>query len=258
MLHALLSLGIWTVTACLTVLLWVGSLCTVILTGWWDPHRRITHYWARAWSWAMVQMNPFWQLTVHDEAHLNRTRPYIFVSNHQSFADVVLLPFIKVPYKCFAKSSLFRLPFFGWSLALHRHIRLRRDSLHSMHDAMEEARQWLQRGMSVAFFVEGTRSRTGALTPFKSGAFKLAIQTGTPIVPLVMQGTRDALPCGTWIFRHRVHGYLTLLPPIGAISCDVDTLKSRAFAAMQHTIGRRMATSDYSTAGLFAGRVVTK
>ncbi len=238
MKHRLISLAVWIAAGILTILLWVGSLGTVVCTGLWDPDRRIAHRWAIWWAWAMVKMNPFWKLTVHGRAHLDPARPYIFVSNHQSLADVVVLPHMGLPYKCLSKSNLFRVPFFGWSLSLHRHIKLRQGSVQGIRRAMEDARGWLRRGMSVVFFAEGTRSRTGHLGAFTGGAFKLAIQTGIPIVPLVMIGTREALPRGTWVFRHRIDGWLVILPPIETTSyrvTDAEALKQRVFRAIEQT-----------------------
>jgi 1-acyl-sn-glycerol-3-phosphate acyltransferase len=63
----------------------------------------------------------------------------------------------------------------------------------------------------------------------------LAVQTGTPIVPLAISGTRDALPRGSWRFQHRVHGTLTILPPIqtsGLSLAAVDQVKQHAFEAI--------------------------
>lgn len=236
MKYRLISIGIWAGVIVLTVLLWIFSVLSVLLTGLWDPDRRFTHRFAVYWGWAMVRMNPLWNLEVIGREHLKPARSYVVVSNHQSFADVVVLPFIGVPYKCFAKSPLFRVPFFGWSLGLHRHINLRRGSAHGIHQAMEEARRYISRGMPVVFFAEGTRSRTGKLAPFKGGAFRLAIETKTPILPLVITGTREALPRGTWVFRHRVDGAVNILPPIDAASygmADSEILKKRVFHEME-------------------------
>lgn len=233
-----ISLVIWIAIGFLTFLLWMGSLATVALTGLWDPDRRLTHRWAVWWARAVVRVNPFWELTVEGREHLDSAQAYIFVSNHQSIADVVLLPYLGLPYKCVARSGLFHIPFFGWSLGLHRHIKLRRGSGRGILRAMEEARRWLGRGMSVAFFSEGTRSRTGALGVFQNGAFKLALRTGVPIVPVVINGTRDALPRGAWEFRHRVRGRMTILPPIETVSCreqGSEALKQRVFRAIEQT-----------------------
>lgn len=236
MKHAALSLVIWFAVALLTVLVWMASFVAVLLFGLWDRDRIVPHACVISWARALVRLNPYWRLSIDDQAGLKPGQPYVFVANHQSFADVVVLPHVGVPYKCFSKAELFRIPFLGWTLSLCRHIRLRRGSVRGIHRAMDEARRWVHRGMPVAFFVEGTRSRTGKLAPFKSGAFKLAIETQTPVVPLVITGTREALPHGTWKFRHKVSGRLTILPPIDAAAYNAaqcEALKDRAFDAIE-------------------------
>jgi len=246
MKEKIISIGIWCAAAVLTILLWVLSLLGVILTGLWDADRRFVHQFARGWSWALVKMNPFWHLTVEGRELLDPRRHYVFVSNHQSIADIALLPFVGIPYKCFAKAELFKVPFFGWSLSLHRHIKLARGSIQGIRRAMEDARYWIGRQMSVGFFAEGTRNRTGSLGEFKSGAFKLAIQTKTAIVPLVMVGTRDTIPKGDWIFRHSVHGFLKILPPIDTSALgmeDVECLKQQVFSSIQKILTKTESMS---------------
>jgi len=227
-----LSFFIWVGVGVLTFFLWAFSFLSVFIFGLWDRDGRVTHFVARAWSWAMVKMNPFWNLKVEGLENLEKDHHYVFVSNHQSMADIVILPFIQVPYKCFSKASLFNIPCLGWSLSLHQHIKLFRESLRGIARAMQEAKQWIKKRMSVVFFVEGTRSRTGSLGSFKGGAFKLAIQTKTPIIPLVMVGTRDAIPRGSWLFKQRVEGKLVILPAIETASYslrDSEEIKKRVF-----------------------------
>ncbi len=101
--------------------------------------------------------------------------------------------------------------------------------------------------MSVVFFVEGTRSRTGSLGEFKGGAFKLAIQTKTPIIPLVMIGTRDAIPRGSWLFRKKVKGKLLVLPAIETSSYslkDSELVKQRVFDSINKELNARNIDSD--------------
>ena len=68
--------------------------------------------------------------------------------------------------------------------------------------------------MSVLFFPEGTRGVADEMNEFQSGAFKLAIKEKKPILPIVIRGTRDAIPKGSWVFKAKVSGALQVLPPI--------------------------------------------
>lgn len=239
MMNAFVSIFTWIGAGVLVIILWLGSIITVMLTGWLDPDRRITHWWSVWWAKSTVAINPLWELNVHKHAVLDPRRAYILVANHQSIADIVLLPHIEIPYKCVSKSALFDIPFFGWSLSLHRHIKLRRGSMHGIKQAMIEAENWLHRGMSVAFFVEGTRSHTGSLGVFKNGAFKLAVETQIPIVPIAMVGTRNAIPRGSWVFKHKVKGHLVVHAPIETSRYDisqVNLLKERVFSVIENTV----------------------
>lgn len=235
MKNILLSFAIWAAIALLLVAVWVASVVSVFLFGWWDRDRRIVHECVKLWAQAVVALNPYWQLSVDDRANLSPRWPYVFVANHQSLADVVVLPHIRFAYKCFSKESLFRIPFLGWTLSLSRHIPLKRGSVSSTRRAMQQARRWLARRMPVVFFAEGTRSLTGELQPFKAGAFRLAIETGTQVVPLAITGTREALPRGCWWFRSQARGRLTILPPIETNNlspADAEGLARQAFEAI--------------------------
>lgn len=231
----LISVAVWAGIACLLVLVWVASVLSVLLFGLWDRDRRIVHACVKCWARAVIALNPYWELTVDDRARLDPHQAYVFVANHQSLADVVVLPHLELPYKCLSKAGLFRIPFLGWTLSLSRHIPLARGTVGGTRRAMAQARRWLERRMPVAFFVEGTRSRTGTLQAFKPGAFHLAVATGTPVVPLAISGTREALARGSWIFRTKVRGRLTILPPIptrGLGRADVARIMQQAFDAI--------------------------
>jgi 1-acyl-sn-glycerol-3-phosphate acyltransferase len=76
------------------------------------------------------------------------------------------------------------------------------------------ARDYLRKNCSVIFFPEGTRSRDGSVGSFNEGAFRLAIKEQVPILPLVVEGTRDALPRDNWRFGPVSVIRLGILPPI--------------------------------------------
>ena len=63
---------------------------------------------------------------------------------------------------------------------------------------LDECGQWLESGVSVGIFPEGTRSRDGRLGSFKPGAFRVALTHGVRVLPLVIDGSREALPRGSW------------------------------------------------------------
>src|SRR5690606_8565255 len=102
--------------------------------------------------------------------------------NHESNADPFLISFLPWEMKWLAKASLFRVPVVGWCFRLAGDIPVHRGDAGSARTAMARCRGWIERGVPVMIFPEGTRSRTEELLPFKDGAFRLAVETGASIL----------------------------------------------------------------------------
>ncbi len=162
----------------------------------------------------MTALNPYWDVKVEGRDNIDHKKTYVVVSNHQSLADIVLMYKTKMQFKWVAKESLFKIPVLGWNMLLAKHIRLRRNEFSSIRKVYKEASGWLQSGISVVFFPEGTRNSDLAVREFQSGAFKLAIKEKIPILPILIQGTRDAIPKGSWRFTTRISCLIKVLPPI--------------------------------------------
>jgi lysophosphatidate acyltransferase len=134
-----------------------------------------------------------------DDPHnyLNTTRPAVFVGNHQTELDVLMLGWI-FPKFCSvaAKSSLKKVPFLGWFMSLSGTVFIDRANPNSSRSAMAGAAdEMISNRQSVYMFPEGTRSysKEPMLLPFKKGAFHLAVQAGVPIVPVVVANYSDVL-----------------------------------------------------------------
>jgi 1-acyl-sn-glycerol-3-phosphate acyltransferase len=135
------------------------------------------------------------------------------VANHQSMLDILLISRVPREMKWVAKESLFRIPWMGWMFVLSGDIPVRRGDADSASSALRKAKEYLARGMSVMLFPEGTRSRDGALGTFKSGAFRLAIDAGVPVLPIVVEGTAAGYPKGSpWVRPCR--GTARILEPV--------------------------------------------
>merc|ERR1712169_64276 len=133
------------------------------------------------------------------------TRPAVFIGNHQTELDVLMLGAMFPKYcSVTAKSSLKKTPFLGWFMALSGSIFIDRanstNARHAMAGASEEITRERQ---SVYMFPEGTRSyaKEPMLLPFKKGAFHLAVQAGVPIVPVVVANYSDVLFVPGWKFK---------------------------------------------------------
>ncbi len=167
-------------------------------------------FWACLYLWVM----PAWSLTVSGRERIRRRGQYIIVSNHQSQLDILVAFSLFFPFKWVSKAEVFRLPFIGWNMHLNRYIQLKRGDKGSVQQMMRACRQALADGCSLYLFPEGTRSHTGELKPFKPGAFILAQQAQVPILPVVIDGTRAALPKYSLNFHGRHHIRMKVLDAI--------------------------------------------
>ena len=126
-------------------------------------------------------------------------RSCIFMSNHVSNLDApVLLPVIPGMTSVFLKKELMKIPLLGVAMRMGKYVPVSRG--HSREEAQKSvaaAADALQSGLHITVFPEGTRSPDGRLLPFKKGAFFLAAETGAPMVPVVIRGTREMMPKGT-------------------------------------------------------------
>jgi 1-acyl-sn-glycerol-3-phosphate acyltransferase len=126
--------------------------------------------------------------------------PFVVVANHQSMLDILLLSRLPREMKWVAKEALFRIPWVGLMLRMSGDIPIRRGDPESGGQALAVAKAYLERGMNVMLFPEGTRSAGGKLLPFKSGAFRLAIEARVPVLPVAVNGTAQGMPKGgPWV-----------------------------------------------------------
>ena len=213
-MQIIISIMIWIASTLLTALLFFADLFFTIILFPFDKQRKIPHAQCFWWANALIGLNPYWKLKVRGLENIDPKKTYVMVANHQSLGDIVLIYKIHAQFKWVAKESLYKLPFLGGTLFLCKHIMLRRGEFGSIKKVYREAAAWLRKGMSVLFFPEGTRSETEEMRQFQSGAFKLAIRERKPILPIAISGTRDAIPKGSWIFKTKVSGTLTVLPAI--------------------------------------------
>jgi len=131
------------------------------------------------------------------ENYLGSTRPAVFIGNHQTELDVLMLGCIFPKYcSVTAKSSLKKTPVLGWFMRLSRTVFIDRANPINARSAMAGAADEIQNNkQSVYMFPEGTRSysKEPMLLPFKKGAFHLAVQAGAPIVPVVVANYSNVL-----------------------------------------------------------------
>jgi len=150
------------------------------------------------------------KLEISGLENLDKSKTYVFVSNHSSQYDIVVLQ-KTIPNRMamIFKKELAKIPFFGWQLAMGPYVMIDRENYEKALKSIDEAKVKMQKqNISIVVFAEGTRSKTGEIQPFKRGAFRLATQVGYPIVPTTIVGSNKIMPKGTFKIRKgtiRVH-----------------------------------------------------
>jgi len=186
-----------------------------------DPGRYAVGRWFRRAAVAVVKLNPLWRFRTVGVKILDPRRPYVAVANHESFADIFLISHLPWEMKWLSKDAIFRIPLMGWMMRMAGDIAVSRGDVRSRMQALEECRDRLMKHVSVMIMPEGTRSSSGQLGPFRDGAFRLAVETGCPILPIAVAGTRDAIAKGSWVMN-RARAVARVLPPVETIGLTLD------------------------------------
>jgi len=179
-----------------------------------DRRLVLLHQFTCFWGSIYTFVNPLWPVTVRGREKIDPRETYVMVANHLSLLDILVLFRIFRHFKWVSKIENFKIPCIGWNMYLNRYIPLRRGNRDSIVQMMEACAKTLAEGNSVMMFPEGTRSRNGVLQPFKTGAFELALRSNRPLLPIVVEGTSDALPKSGFVLRGRHPIRVTVLDPI--------------------------------------------
>lgn len=158
--------------------------------------------------------------------HLDENRSYVFVSNHRSYLDTAtLFCYSGKRVGIVAKKELLKAPVLGQGMNFVNIIAIDRTNAERARRSMEKARQVMENGYSFGVFAEGTRAMPGELLPFKKGAFHLALQTDTAIIPVAIKNTDWMMGKKTGLaYSGTIE--MVLLPPIETadLSAEKDLL----------------------------------
>lgn len=168
--------------------------------------------------------------------HFQKGQSYVVVGNHNSFVDV-LVTTAGVPgvNKTLAKAEMGKIPLFGIMYRIGG-IMVDRKSDESRKHSVMEMKKALRLGMNVTLYPEGTRNKTDyPLKSFYDGAFALAIDTQSPLVPSLLFHTRKILPAGKGFYAmpHPIeHHFLPPISTTGMNRRDISALKEKVFTLM--------------------------
>jgi 1-acyl-sn-glycerol-3-phosphate acyltransferase len=223
------SIWSWLVLAA-CIVIWLPLMgITRLVTAKSDPGR----YWVgllfRKIAVTMATLNPLWKFRISGTMPADPRRPYLVVSNHESFVDILLISHLPWEMKWLSKAELFRIPLLGWLMQLAGDVPVDRGNPRSAAEAMVRCKEILKQKVSVMIFPEGTRSETDEMLPFKDGAFRLAIDAKVAILPLAVSGAATALRKHDWRLGRSV-AEVRVLEPVetdGLTRADIGALRDR-------------------------------
>jgi 1-acyl-sn-glycerol-3-phosphate acyltransferase len=191
--------------------------------------RNISRIWMNVWL--RIICCP---VTVKGQKNFRKGQTYIVVCNHNALLDVPLSsPFIPGPNKTIAKKSFAKIPLFGLYYSKGS-VLVDRKSDTSRRRSFEEMKKVLRTGMHVCIYPEGTRNRTSEpLKNFYAGAFKLSVETGTPVIPALIFNTKKAMPINKFFYLLPCRLRLEFLSEISGNHISPEDLKNKVFKEMR-------------------------
>jgi 1-acyl-sn-glycerol-3-phosphate acyltransferase len=156
----------------------------------------LTFYALKIWSWIFSQLNCIYY-TVEGREKIQKGKSYIYTCSHSSFLDIPgIVLAIPTQFRPLAKKELLKVPVFGVIVRVVTVV-VDRSSTESRHASLNKLKSILNGEVSILIFPEGTQNRTNEpLQPFYSGAFRTAIETKTPIMPMVIINSGNLMPAG--------------------------------------------------------------
>ncbi len=238
-MKALASYGLWLLILLTCPMFFIGALLVWVVTVLFDRRLRALHLYACAWASFYAYVFPYWTVRVWNRERIRDGATYVLVANHQSLLDILVLFRLYRHFKWVSKESIFRLPFIGWNMTLNRYIAIRRGDRGDAQRMLAACGVALEGGSSIMIFPEGTRSLDGQLRELRHGAFTLARQHHVPILPIVLDGTLDALPKHGLTLRQRADIVIQVLEPIDADAFpDADALRDHVRGVMADALAR--------------------
>jgi 1-acyl-sn-glycerol-3-phosphate acyltransferase len=194
-----------------------------------DIFIRIARYWMNVWLFLVGC-----PVKIKGRASFKKGRQYIVTCNHNSLMDVPLsCPYIPGPNKTIAKSSMAKIPLFGWYY-MKGSVLVDRNSDTSRKQSFEKMKEVLAKGMHMSIYPEGTRNRTDQpLKSFHNGAFRLAVETNTAIIPAVIFHTKKVLPPNKKFYFRPHFLEMHFLQAVEPGGYSVEELKERVYTLMK-------------------------
>ena len=228
-MQRLVTAWVWTLWVLIVLVAFPVACVLFAATAPFDPGRYAVGRWFRFMGSVGGRLNPWWHFRTAGVRVADPRRPYVAVSNHESYADIFLISHLPWEMKWLAKQTIFNIPVMGWLMRMAGDVPLVRGNRQSAIGALARCRDRLDKRVSVMVFPEGTRSPTDDLLPFKDGAFALAVEAQVPVLPIAVAGTRDCMAKHSFRVT-RAWAICEVLAPIetaGLTPDDVPALRER-------------------------------
>lgn len=189
----LVSAYVWIFAIITIIIIFPVYLIIWVLTVSFDKKLITVHYVTCLWGSLYTWINPWWKISIENREKLKDSNTYIIISNHQSMLDILALFRLLSHFRWISKTEIFKIPVLGWIMTLNKYIKVKRGDKKSVIKMIETSKKVISSGISVLIFPEGTRSKNGNLQQFKDGAFILAADTRTNILPIIINAVSGTL-----------------------------------------------------------------
>jgi len=185
--------------------LWLVCLLCNKEIAWLNSYR----FW---WGRLYFNISPGWIVQTEGMENIDTRKPYIIISNHQSALDIPFSAFIRTQFNWVSKFEVLYIPIIGWLMWMCRDIPIKRGQSRSARMMIHQVANKVAHRRSVLLYPEGTRSSDGQVKRFKEGAFVVAKANKIGILPVVIDGTFDAMPKGKFGFKLKQVFRMRVLP----------------------------------------------
>lgn len=198
----------------------------------------VTFFFMKLWSWVFSKLN-FIPYEMIGREKIDRHKAYIYISNHTSSLDLPGIAMtIKGQFRPLAKKELLKVPVFGW-ITRATCVVVDRSSVQSRKRSMDFLKKILGLGISILVFPEGTQNRSAdPLLPFHDGAFRIAVETGQPILPMAVVGAGRLMPPKQFFIQPGKIKIVVLdeVPTAGLTLSDLPALKEKIFGLIRDEV----------------------
>lgn len=203
-----------------------------------EKYGNISYKFLNLWAWTFSKLN-FIPYEISGNENIVPGKAYIYTSNHTSYLDIPgICLTVPTQIRFLAKKELIKIPILGWIIKPVSVI-VDRSNIESRRKSMDHLMDVLRRGISILIFPEGTQNRTAApLQSFYDGAFRIAIETQRPILPLVILGAGKLLPPKRFFIQPGKIKIKVLeeIPTEGMVFANLPALKEKVRSAMTAAI----------------------